>query len=1602
MVNILDRITIGSIEVIVTDVNPASNGGVDVPVGTFGTSLDGSGLFLKTGSSITDWYKMVQSNDNALSNILEVSKYPQAGQFATIEDALNSITTNSSTNPFIIKVGVGIFLENQLNVKPYVSIVGTSIQSTIVKPIGNNNLFHITDVMTEISFMSIQEVPAGYIGIYCHDSGDYFQGHKLNFIDCDTTVQVTSVTQDTVVYLEYCDINGTYTTGLSIIATNGFKSFINAENFYTFSSTTGSTAVNVTGPGSVISLTSAALYGTESPEVAPVIGTYGIVFQNGAMVKINTTTYGSFDYATVNNNTGVGSFVEMLSAHFDENINDFIINHPNTTGSISGVADITKITINPSSTVNTAYQQSSGNGSGMVVTGPIYNGAKESEVAEISTLIKNQSIGLMSGGNLVLNTGLNIQVNAGLGYIIDATVLKKYTWANTVVALTASVENFIYVNHLGVITVGLTEVDALNNIILGSVLANASGVEFINATPLRGNNLANAGITMFKEVFGALFKFGCVVTENATAYKLDITAGKYYYGSNEYNPVSGTAINFTKVYSDGASGWTFMTPTDIVPSDKYDDGSGTLANLTSSYYAKHLLFVGGDGANQKYYLVYDNEQYITINDAVNAQLPIFPEYFHDSIVMVSSIIVRQGTSNITQILSQRPFPLSASANTTTTSDHLSLSNLTSGNAGHTQFMMLNGTTAMTGDINMSTNNVTNAGTYNGIIVETHMSRHLPNGSDALTTAAPTTNLGGSSTNAIGIQNSFSRSDHSHAINIADTSTTGLLTNTDWNTFNNKQNTLTASNGLTLSSSDIKLGGTLIQNTTIDGAFSWNTGATTPLTLYSVYTGSLSTITGQITVSANNTSLNRTDNTTGRTDSVGVLNTGSYMWAYNTASVTDSVSISCGNTPGTIANNGANNFLVVRDTSALKGIVYSADYSANFTPESLITKRYSDIIRTAVLGGTGQSTYTTGDMIYASAANTLSKLPIGTNGQVLKVVAGIPAWATDTTVGTVTTVSVVTNQGVSGSVATDTTTPAITLTLGALTGVTSINGLVITANTATITTGIWNGTAIIDTYISSATNWNTAYTNMITSLTTTGSSGAATLTSNVLNIPNYTLAGLGGQPLNTNLTSVSGLTFVSTSFVKMTAAGTFTLDTNTYLTANQSITLSGDVTGTGTTSITTSITATTVTGKVLTGYVSGAGIVADTDTILQAFQKLNGNITALNLQTIYNGSTTPEILTDATRGALTIKRGSVSDTDALLQLQTGAGVTSFSINASGDITAGTWNGGVIGVTYGGTGTATNFTQNSIVFAGASGVYTEDTSFTYNTTTKQLALSGTDTTILMAGITTEPTAPAAGNLLLYSKSIAGRMMPKWVAPSGVDNPIQSGIFFNNVSIIAPGSAASLTGFGVGLTAVGTISNPALTTTSMKTQSRRFAITSVGTAGALSSLRIGVLECWRGNATGLGGFFVVARFSIDTLVAGNRMFVGLTDTATTAPTNIDPTTSTTPGKIGMAINTNTGNWNIVHNITGTAPTVIALGASFPVNTTSMYELVLFAAPNSATVGYRVTNLTTNAQTSGTISTNLPASTTFMGRTIWMTNNATASAVAWSCSRFGLETDY
>ena len=116
---------------------------------------------------------------------------------------------------------------------------------------------------------------------------------------------------------------------------------------------------------------------------------------------------------------------------------------------------------------------------------------------------------------------------------------------------------------------------------------------------------------------------------------------------------------------------------------------------------------------------------------------------------------------------------------------------------------------------------------------------------------------------------------------------------------------------------------------------------------------------------------------------------------------------------------------------------------------------------ATYGGTGQSSITTGDLLYGSASNTISKLAIGSTGTILRVVAGVPSWGTDYT-GTVTSVAATVPSflSISGSPITSSGTLAITYSGTALptanggTALTSFtaNGVLYASSSSVLATG----------------------------------------------------------------------------------------------------------------------------------------------------------------------------------------------------------------------------------------------------------------------------------------------------------------------------------------------------------------------------------------------------------------------------------------------------------------------------------------------------------------------------------------------------------------------
>lgn len=129
-----------------------------------------------------------------------------------------------------------------------------------------------------------------------------------------------------------------------------------------------------------------------------------------------------------------------------------------------------------------------------------------------------------------------------------------------------------------------------------------------------------------------------------------------------------------------------------------------------------------------------------------------------------------------------------------------------------------------------------------------------------------------------------------------------------------------------------------------------------------------------------------------------------------------------------------------------------------------------------------------------------------------------------------------------------------------------------------------------------------------------------------------------------------------------------IDSTTYLSANQTIKLTGQATGSGTTSIAVTLSNAAVTGQVLTGYSAGTNVaILTTDTILVGFAKAQGQI---NARLPLTGGTISGVLT--LQNNLVLPRGSFRDMVGSTSYTAyyGAGVTptannySIAVNQSG--------------------------------------------------------------------------------------------------------------------------------------------------------------------------------------------------------------------------------------------------------------------------------------------------------------------------------------------------
>lgn len=293
---------------------------------------------------------------------------------------------------------------------------------------------------------------------------------------------------------------------------------------------------------------------------------------------------------------------------------------------------------------------------------------------------------------------------------------------------------------------------------------------------------------------------------------------------------------------------------------------------------------------------------------------------------------------------------------------------------------------------------------------------------------------------------------------------------------------------------------------------------------------------------------------------------------------------------------------------------------------------------------------------------------------------------------------------------------------------------------------------------------------------------------------------------------------------------------------------------------------------------------------------------------------------------------------------------------------------------------------------------DADFAWNKTTNDLSLLGVDTQITMKAITAEPASPAAGNAHLYVKSLGGRMLAKIKGPSGLDYALQPAVFNNNIVLWKPTTVTAGVWENTIGAGVGTYTTALPTTTSTYTSIRRARWANVvTTVNQVLGQRNTELMFYRSNAAQQGGFFFYARGGFDVWTNGGRAFAGLHSATTVV--SADP--SLLNNTVGFAVDA-ADNGAISFLTRGTAATKAATG--FTITSGKGYDMMFYAAANSSEITWRIVDLNTQTEASGTATLNLPAVNVLLTAGVLASNAAVApvTSIQLGVNKIYIETDY
>jgi len=499
-----------------------------------------------------------------------------------------------------------------------------------------------------------------------------------------------------------------------------------------------------------------------------------------------------------------------------------------------------------------------------------------------------------------------------------------------------------------------------------------------------------------------------------------------------------------------------------------------------------------------------------------------------------------------------------------------------------------------------------------------------------------------------------------------------------------------------------------------------------------------------------------------------------------------------------------------------------------------------------------------------------------------------------------------------------------------------------------------------------------------------------------------------------------------------------------LTSNQTITLTGAVTGTGATLINTVYDTTDVSLKALVRslisdstkemvvrtplqFSDGVGsapdtLRADTTTSAGVATKTNLNLKQ-NLVTLTTTGSSGAATFNQSTGALNIPNyagggggtwGSItgtlsSQTDLQNALNLKASVDSLNdrysrtqqvsdssyriIKQNGKSTLYVYERNINNVTANAAGSTTQIQYN------LAGVTSADAGLTFDPATQKLSMLGQNAEILLKSITTEPAQPADSQLHVYAKTIAGKPELK-IKGGGLEYPLQSALWMTTTTEWANTTATAgvwknTAGTGAGTFAAVTPTDVNIYTSMKRSRYGNVVTTTNQVLGQRNTENI----FFRGSAvSGAGGFRAVARGGMEIWTNGGRFFFGMA----TANTVITADPSALNNTVGFSVDV--ADNGLIHFITKNTGTVQKVSTGYTFANNTGFDFYIFCAPGSSQYSWRIVSLQDGTEANGVATLQLPVNTTKLSVNFLASNAAltAANAVQLGLQKIWVETDF